>query len=93
MKILNELGMDISNKGYKYWEEAVKISGKSLIMPQMYNIYEKISKKYNTTPMAVERCMRYSISKIEELNKKINLNYKINNKRFFAYIIRGEFND
>lgn len=58
--VLTSLNISPSKRGYKYWKDAVFLN---LILsekePSICNdIYPAIAKKYNKTPMAVERAMR-----------------------------------
>lgn len=88
MKILDELGMKPGNLGYTYWEEAIKLRKGNYYDIKMVDIYNKIAEKYNTTYIRVERAMRQSRKNIKGLNKKINVDFFIDNKNFLAILVK-----
>lgn len=88
MKILDELGMNPANSGYTYWEEAIKLRKGNYFDIKMCDIYDKVGKKFNKTQMQVERSMRHARKNIKNIDKKINVDYKIDNKTFLALLIK-----
>lgn len=89
MQILDKIGMNPANRGYTYWQEALKIRKGNYFDLKMGDIYSKISKKFNVTLASVERCMRHSRITIKDLNKKFSVDYKIDNKKFLALLIKN----
>lgn len=90
-KLLDKIGMKINQKGYCYWIEALKIAENSKEKTYSYDmgrIYQEIAKKYKTSIVAVERNLRHSWQTTNNINEKIEVNYKINNSVFLAVLVR-----
>lgn len=87
-KILDELGVKISLKGYKYWVTAVKMKLQNEY-ETMIQLYIDVARKHKTTASKAERAMRHAY---EDLRPKIkeyfNLNYNINNGIFLECLTR-----
>ena len=86
--LLDELGIKISVKGYKYWIEAVKIK---LIKSDitMNNLYMEIAKKFNVNSSNAERCLRNAWeSNIKCVEMRLNYSYKITNSIMLEYLVR-----
>ena len=94
INVLDKLNMDMSLDGYIYWRDAIEFCKKNNYYIsktfKIINIYKEISKKHEITAMAAERCMRYARERIIDLNKKMKVDYSINNSNFLAWIIREE---
>ena len=94
MKILDKIGMCMSYKGYLFWEEAVMIAKrKRKDKINMENIYDEIAKKYELNPNTVRRDMDLALYKINNLKKKLNVEYDLTIKKalmLFASKQRGE---
>ena len=86
--LLDEIGMKINLKGYKYWIEAVKLK---LLEPNisMSNLYEEIAKKFNINRANAERCLRKAWeSNIKYVEMRLNYSYKITNSIMLEYLVR-----
>lgn len=89
-KILNELNINIRNKGYKCWIEAVKIviedNQKACAISK--EIYPKVAKKLNDKSTRVERAMRNEQEKNSEtIQEYFGVRYKITNGTLLALIV------
>ncbi len=73
-QILYNLGITERLKGYIYIREAVYMAYiKIENLDNIYkNLYFPLSKKFNSTPSKIERCIRYSIHKIWSTKKREN---------------------
>ena len=58
--VLSMLNVPLNKKGYQYWKDAIfiYILSEKLRLSICNEIYPVIAKKYNKTPMAIERAMR-----------------------------------
>lgn len=58
--VLSMLNISLNKKGYQYWKDAIfiYILSEKLRLSICNEIYPVIAKKYNKTPMAIERAMR-----------------------------------
>lgn len=65
-KILNELGLSVRHLGYSYILSAIDLIDKdeSVLLQANKVLYVEIAKTYSTTPLCVERSIRYSINAI-----------------------------
>ena len=90
--ILDKLGMNCGLKGYIYWQKSIEIvlNNKDYILNKfnMMLIYEKLANIFDSTPSKIERAMRYARQKIYNLQEKMNVDYKIKNNNFLAYLIK-----
>ena len=85
MKILDKIGMSPAYTGYEYWETAIRMAEKENM--NMDNLYYRIAEQHNVTHGAVERAMRTSMKSIVNLQKKIDVDYKITTKKFLAWLV------
>lgn len=91
MNILDKIGMCCIYRGYKLWLEAVSyFKDKEIYIEniKMDDIYKKIGKKYNLKKSAVEKDMRTAVEKIENINEKFNVDFKITNKKFLILLLQ-----
>lgn len=88
--ILNELNINITNKGYRYWIEAIKyvIENNKTNYSMTREIYPHIAEIMNDTSSRVERALRHTLevnqAKIQEY---FNVKYKITNGALLALIV------
>lgn len=61
-KELLELEFNVNSIGLIYWVEAIKHIQKNPLCWDVMDIYDYIAKKYNTTGINVERCLRHAIT-------------------------------
>lgn len=94
-KILDELGMKVSLKGYVYWVKAMYYADhlvKEKEVLKMGEVYKYIANLYNDTPLRVEKALRHSIDTTPNMRKsvqqKYNINYKINNTIMLILLVR-----
>ena len=89
--VLRIIGMDMSLSGYSYWQDAIKLFKKDqstkIDVYKITLIYSKLAKKYDTTAASVERSMRYARMRINNLQKKMNVDYQIRNSNFLAWLV------
>lgn len=86
--ILDEIGVKITLKGYKYWVTAVilKLTNK---YETMKSLYMDIAKKHKTTASKAERALRHAYENIKpKVQEYFKLNYKPNNSVFLECLIR-----
>ena len=82
-KILNELGINIANKGYRYWTTAINYYIENDMDCNMEEIYIEVAMRHKTTKSRAERVLRYVCNnnrkRIEEYFK---VKYTVTNKVF-----------
>lgn len=87
-EILNELNMNIKNKGYRCWIEAVKVAikNKHKTCPMMTKLYPEVAQRLNNQTHRVERAMRHAYeNNREEIQKYFTWKGQLNlykNKKF-----------
>lgn len=89
-KILNELNINIRNKGYRCWIEAVKIviENNKTNYSITKEIYPEIAEKLNDKSTRVERAMRNEQEKnSKEIQEYFGVRYKIDNSTLLALIV------
>ena len=89
-KILNELNINIRNKGYKCWIEAVKmvIENKKTQYSMTKEIYPNVAKKMNDTTSRLERALRCTVENNQkEIQEYFGVRYKITNGTLLALIV------
>jgi two-component system response regulator (stage 0 sporulation protein A) len=72
--MLYSLGVPRNLKGYKYIKEAVAVY-KNHSDISMMDLYDEVSKKFNTTDRAIERDIRYAISYCWNCNQEVMINF------------------
>ena len=86
-KELKELGFRINSKGFIYWYDAIIYAKTHLGLYDVLYIYEYLAKKHKTTPVNVERTLRYSIAPAKsKIQEKYNCTEKISNRTFINLI-------
>ena len=85
-ELLIKIGISSNVKGFHYILDAVKILKKQQIHTKMITLYKLIGKKENNRPCAVERAIRYSISRAYEDGKILKqIYYKSPDNSVFLY--------
>ena len=88
--ILNELNINIKNKGYRCWIEAVKVAieNRHKTCPMTTKLYPETARRLEDEPHRVERAMRHAYeNNKEEVQKYFNVKYKIDNSTLLALIV------
>lgn len=86
--ILDEIGVPLNLRGYKYVIEAVMQINKNPFK-LMGEIYSDIAKKFNTSTTRVERAIRHTYENNKnDIVKYFNLKCKLNNGIFVTAIER-----
>lgn len=68
---LIKIGVLPNLEGYHYLLEAVTSTTETVLqnkIPSYTKLNEQIAEKYGTTPSAVERAMRYTVSRVKQCN-------------------------
>jgi len=89
-KILNELNINIRNKGYWGWVETVKyvIENKKTQYSMTREVYPCVAEKMNDTTSRLERALRHATqNNQEQIQKYFGINYKIDNSTLLALIV------
>lgn len=87
-KILDEMGIPLNIKGYRYLIKAVIILNNNKAISQ-FDIYNKIAQEENTTAYRVERAIRYTYeNKQKYFREYLKLNCRINNSILIKVILR-----
>lgn len=87
---LLKLGFRVYQKGFWYWEYALRIYEQGY---RIMNLYVDVAKEFKTTVSKVERAMRYSLEYVEKnIQEYYNYDGTINNKTFLnLYLLnKGE---
>lgn len=92
MKVLDDIGMCVAYKGYYYWKEAIKIVMKMKDEDEinMTEIYKKIAEKYNKKETIISVNMARVLERIKDLNKKLNVEYKLTTKKVLILLVKKE---
>jgi len=87
-EILNEIGIKINLKGYRYWVEAiVETADKNMNdYPIVNGLYVNVAKKFNTTSSRVERALRHAFISNSKANEYFNIDYRITNSIFLILL-------
>ena len=87
-QILNEIGIKINIKGYRYWVAVIlETIDKNRDEYQLVRgLYTDVARKLNTTPSGLERALRQAIIKSNKINEYFNVDYKITNSTFLMLL-------
>lgn len=87
-EILNEIGIRINVKGYRYWLVAIlETLDKDMSNYSIVNgLYNDVAKHCNTTPSRVERALRHAFISNGKANEYFNVDYKITNSIFLMLL-------
>ena len=78
-KVLNQLGVKINVRGYRYLAEAALLKNRQPGISTM-EIYEAVAEQNNTSTRAVERAIRHAICKLhDKCRKYFDINCKLTN--------------
>lgn len=89
-QILNELNVNIRNKGYRCWIEAIKyvIENKKVSYSMTKEVYPCVADKLNDTTCRVERALRHATEDNQErIQDYFKVQYKITNGTLLALIV------
>lgn len=87
-EILNEIGIRINVKGYRYWTQAVvqTIHKNKDDYQICRGLYEDLAKHFNSTAIRVERALRHSFISNNKADEYFNVDYKITNSAFLMLL-------
>ena len=78
-KVLNQLGLKINVRGYRYLVDAVLLKNRYPGISTM-EIYETVAEQNNTSTRAVERAIRHAICNLhDKCRKYFEINCKLTN--------------
>lgn len=84
---LLELGFNVDSKGILYWVDAIKYIKENPLWWDIYDIYEYLAEKYNTSTANIERNLRTSITPAKKIiQEKYNYPRHIKNSTFLHLI-------
>lgn len=86
--LLDEIGIPLYLKGYKYLIDVIEILDRNPFIP-ITIVYLQVSENYGLSSMSIERTIRYITKNFQEKIKKFfNLNCKVDNKTLIFAIKR-----
>lgn len=87
-EILNEIGIKINLKGYRYWTEAVvqTIHKNQDEYKLVRGLYEDLAKHFNSTASRIERALRHAFISNGKANEYFSVDYKITNSAFLMLL-------
>ena len=86
-KILNELGINIANKGYRYWITAINYYIENDMNCNMEEVYTEVAMRHKTTKIRAERALRYECTNNRKrIEEYFEAKYTVTNKVFLRWM-------
>lgn len=92
-KILNDLKIPITIRGYRYWNYLIlnvakKYKNNDILKVKITEEYKEMAERFKTTYTGIEKGLRYSIEdKTKIISEYFNYKENITNKEFLILVI------